>query len=433
MDALRSLSASMALAWHYGAPTTYEEPAEWRDEKYRLAPLQEVPRPALSLWQRAKAVGKVGFDALRDTIFGNPITGHDDRYPSLHTQRPWGQTVITITDPAMMAPILRHPRNDLPFGPSPIGAGLTQVVGPNLLSVSGEEHKKMAPAIFKKLTTIDSTALRRVQNHIDETLQRWSSSETPVNLAKEMPRLLVNAITLAIFGIEVPPESIDQIRESSPKREEALQHIAHLLHSVDSSVSINAIKALLIVARDTTTTPLLSAINEIQEKDQLSLRKVLGDNPLNCEVIDSILREAIRIAPPSTSQARITRHPCAIVGADGRLVKLLPARAIILCNHQIGQQDIRRWPRFPKHFLHLRFWSQTTEIAKSSRRMLPFSYGASRCMGKKLAELTFKKIFHTLLRNYSWEIVMPLVRHITPVSLRYMFGPTIKLKAVSSS
>ncbi|RIB26340.1 cytochrome P450 [Gigaspora rosea] len=176
---------------------------------------------------------------------------------------------------------------------------------------------------------------------------------------------------------------------------------------------IGQVMTLLVGGHDTTSTALSWALYFIAKTPDIQnrLRKELFDvstdrnhQPTIDELeqlkyLDCILKETLRIIPPVVA---LGRHPAKNEILDGYVIPkgtplLIPIYAI--------HHDPLVWGEDAEDFNPSRWINPEINSKISTSTFIPFSAGPKNCIGMKIAQLEFKAILSTLIRNFEFKVV----------------------------
>src|SRR5262245_10965677 len=155
--------------------------------------------------------------------------------------------------------------------------------------------------------------------------------------------------------------------------------------------------------------------------------RVAGDRPPRLEdlpaldLVDRVLREALRLYPPAWL---VGRRALADVEVGGRLV---PAGTIVVMSQWVVHRDPRWYPE-PERFDPDR-WLPVAADARPRFAFFPFGAGTRRCIGEGFAWMEAKLLLATLLRDWRFELDGP-VRPVPRITLRPGGGMPVTLRRV---
>ena len=117
-------------------------------------------------------------------------------------------------------------------------------------------------------------------------------------------------------------------------------------------------------------------------------------------LLESAVKEALRLHPPLILLLRVATHDLAVAGhriAAGRLVGASPA---------ISNRIPEDFPD-PDEFRPDRYAEPRQEDLANRWTWIPFGAGRHRCVGANFAMIQLKAIFSVLLRDFAFELAQP--------------------------
>ncbi|KAK2150111.1 hypothetical protein LSH36_423g02010 [Paralvinella palmiformis] len=152
------------------------------------------------------------------------------------------------------------------------------------------------------------------------------------------------------------------------------------------------------------------------------LRPVNYDDLKDCQLLDRVLKETLRLRPPIMTMMRMCKTEQNIMGYTipaGHQVCVSPTT-----NHRLPDT----WENFDQYDPD-RFLDKTGATSEEKFSYIPFGAGRHRCIGESFAYIQIKTIWATLLRLYEFELVDG---HFPEVNVRTMLHtplhPVIKYK-----
>ena len=166
---------------------------------------------------------------------------------------------------------------------------------------------------------------------------------------------------------------------------------------------------LLFAGHETLTSALASLCLLLAQYPEVSKRarreqQELKDQPLTLETLkqmpylDQILKEVLRVVPPTAGAFRIALQDCEYAGF--KIQKGWQMLYQITATHQ----DTSVYPD-PEQFDPDRFDKPRAEDKKKPFAYVPFGGGLRECIGKEFARLEIKIFAARLLREYHWELL----------------------------
>lgn len=367
------------------------------------------------------------------------------RFRSITTNHTLLKTVVLITDPNIMQAILRHERNE--SGPhAMISGGFTTdvaqlVLGQNLLSLEDKDHQQLRALVAPHLYRV-----KRFAGHMalfaNRVLDKCPELYRPGDF---FPKFMVEIVSgcylnytcnaeeitktietlLATVG---KSQQINQFREAQNRLEQFAKDApsSSLIDDIPSDQRLTFIKLMFFAGQDTTTALieylLLTLGHEKKWQDELytqwlSSKQSLSDFAESNSLLDLIIKESIRLHPPSFEQTRTVLQDIEL--DNGYLIK---AGSELHLMHYYSQREVRRWGQDASEFNPLRY-----ENPRSSHVSFPFSSGPTACLGRQFAVTFVKIILMTFISKYQWKSQTKIEGLEGKVALKIIPSPLIEL------
>lgn len=168
---------------------------------------------------------------------------------------------------------------------------------------------------------------------------------------------------------------------------------------------------ILLAGHDTTAHALswawylLTQHPELQQAAADEARAVAGDRPLSfadlprLQIIDTILRETLRLYPPAWWADRVSDQDCELGGYH------IPARTLVVFSAYVFQRDPQVFSR-PNDFVPERFQADASARIPDGA-YLPFGAGVHVCIGNTFALTEAKLILGAMAQHYSFRALAP--------------------------
>ncbi len=140
----------------------------------------------------------------------------------------------------------------------------------------------------------------------------------------------------------------------------------------------------------------VAELDDLYADDPEVSYQALREMPL----LESAIKEALRLHPPLILLLRVAKQPIALGGfhvATGKLVAVSPA---------VSNRIPEDFPQ-PSSFIPGRYLEPRREDLENPWTWIPFGAGKHRCVGAAFAVMQLKAIFSVLLRGWEFELAQP--------------------------
>ncbi|KAL8165165.1 UNVERIFIED_CONTAM: hypothetical protein K2H54_032245 [Gekko kuhli] len=238
---------------------------------------------------------------------------------------------------------------------------------------------------------------------------------------------------------------IQKRRQSLNRKDDMLQTLLDVTykdgrHLTDDEIAGLLIGLLLAGQHTSSTTSawlgfFLARDKSLQERCYMEQKAVRGDNfpPLHYDqlkdmsLLDSCLKETLRLRPPIMTMMRMARTPQTVAGytiPPGHQVCVSPT-----VNHILKDCWVENVSFKPDRYL------QDSPVAAGQKfAYIPFGAGRHRCIGENFAFVQMKTIWSTLLHLYEFDLVdgyFPTINYTTMIHTPN--NPVIRYKRRSRS
>jgi sterol 14-demethylase len=117
-------------------------------------------------------------------------------------------------------------------------------------------------------------------------------------------------------------------------------------------------------------------------------------------VLESALKEALRLHPPLVLLMRVAKQDVDIAG------HLVPAGTMVAASPAVSNRIAADFPE-PDRFDPSRYLEPRQEDLVNRWTWIPFGAGRHRCVGSAFAMMQLKAIFSVILRDYEFEMAQP--------------------------
>ncbi|XP_015264119.1 PREDICTED: lanosterol 14-alpha demethylase [Gekko japonicus] len=222
---------------------------------------------------------------------------------------------------------------------------------------------------------------------------------------------------------------IQKRRQSLKREDDMLQTLLDVTykdgrHLTDDEIAGLLIGLLLAGQHTSSTTSawlgfFLARDKSLQERCYMEQKAVRGDNipPLHYDqlkdmsLLDSCLKETLRLRPPIMTMMRMARTPQTVAGytiPPGHQVCVSPT-----VNHRLKDCWVENVNFKPDRYL------QDSPVAAGEKfAYIPFGAGRHRCIGENFAYVQIKTIWSTLLHLYEFDLVdgyFPTINYTTMI------------------
>ncbi|MCK0438442.1 cytochrome P450 [Gordonia alkaliphila] len=170
---------------------------------------------------------------------------------------------------------------------------------------------------------------------------------------------------------------------------------------------VNHMIFVLMAAHDTTTITMTQMAYRMAEHPGWQATARAQSMELNAEltyddlagmtVIDSIMKESLRMCPPVPAQPRMAIKDTQIRG------HFIPANTMVTIPQLANHRDPRYFTD-PDVFDPTRFGPDRAEDKGHRMAWMPFGGGVHKCIGLYFGQMEIKTIMHNLLRDYEWSV-----------------------------
>ncbi|MGL5865737.1 MAG: cytochrome P450 [Dermatophilaceae bacterium] len=158
----------------------------------------------------------------------------------------------------------------------------------------------------------------------------------------------------------------------------------------------------LIASHDTTTSAMIAAFYFLgkhpdwQERARAEAVAPGPPDPRSRHALDLVVKESIRLVPPSPIALRTTTKDTAVQG------RFIPAGQLVSVCTGVNQLIDDLWPR-PEQFDPDRFAPHRREDRAHRMAWVPFGGGVHKCIGMQFGMLKVVATLDALLRRYAWS------------------------------
>jgi sterol 14-demethylase len=117
-------------------------------------------------------------------------------------------------------------------------------------------------------------------------------------------------------------------------------------------------------------------------------------------VLESALKEALRLHPPLVLLMRVAKQDIDIAG------HVIPAGTMVAASPAVSNRIPDDFPE-PERFDPSRYREPRQEDLVNRWTWIPFGAGRHRCVGSAFAMMQLKAIFSVILRDYEFEMAQP--------------------------
>jgi len=117
-------------------------------------------------------------------------------------------------------------------------------------------------------------------------------------------------------------------------------------------------------------------------------------------VLESVLKETLRLHPPLILLMRVVAEPFEILGHE------IPVGTVVGVSPRVSNRDPLDFPQ-PESFDPGRYIDPRQEDLQNRWTWIPFGAGKHRCVGNAFAMMQMKAIFSIILRDYEFEMTQP--------------------------
>ena len=170
---------------------------------------------------------------------------------------------------------------------------------------------------------------------------------------------------------------------------------------------VNHMIFVLMAAHDTTTITMTQMAYRMAEHPGWQATARAQSMELNAELtyddlagmtmIDSIMKESLRMCPPVPAQPRMAIKDTQISG------HFIPANTMVTIPQLANHRDPRYFTD-PDVFDPTRFGPDRAEDKGHRMAWMPFGGGVHKCIGLYFGQMEIKTIMHNLLRDYEWSV-----------------------------
>ena len=170
---------------------------------------------------------------------------------------------------------------------------------------------------------------------------------------------------------------------------------------------VNHMIFVLMAAHDTTTITMTQMAYRMAEHPGWQATARAQSMELNAEltyddlagmtVIDSIMKESLRMCPPVPAQPRMAIKDTQIRG------HFIPANTMVTIPQLANHRDPWYFTD-PDVFDPTRFGPDRAEDKGHRMAWMPFGGGVHKCIGLYFGQMEIKTIMHNLLRDYEWSV-----------------------------
>ncbi|GAA4756792.1 cytochrome P450 [Gordonia alkaliphila] len=170
---------------------------------------------------------------------------------------------------------------------------------------------------------------------------------------------------------------------------------------------VNHMIFVLMAAHDTTTITMTQMAYRMAEHPEWQAQARAQSMELNAELtyddlagmtmIDSIMKESLRMCPPVPAQPRMAIKDTQISG------HFIPANTMVTIPQLANHRDPRYFTD-PDVFDPTRFGPDRAEDKGHRMAWMPFGGGVHKCIGLYFGQMEIKTIMHNLLRDYEWSV-----------------------------
>jgi sterol 14alpha-demethylase len=118
-------------------------------------------------------------------------------------------------------------------------------------------------------------------------------------------------------------------------------------------------------------------------------------------VLESVLKETLRLHPPLIILMRVAREELSLAG------RRIPAGALVAASPRVSNRIGEDFPD-PERFDPGRYIDPRQEDLQNRWTWIPFGAGRHRCVGNAFAMMQMKAIFSVLLRDFQFQAAQPL-------------------------
>jgi cytochrome P450 len=244
-------------------------------------------------------------------------------------------------------------------------------------------------------------------------------------------RRAVAQLDRIVFGI------IAQRRASSGERADLLSMLMHAQDEDGSRMTDRQLRdealTLILAGHETTalalswTWYLLATHPEVDARVHQEVRSVLGERPPDVDdlprlpYVEMVIKEALRLYPPTVEFGRETLRACEVAGYA------LPAGTNVMVTPWAVQRD-PRWFEEPDRFWPER-WADGLVQRLPRFAYFPFSGGPRVCLGQSFASMEAALVVATLVQRY--RLVLEPGTRVEPdpkLTLRLKYGLPLRLQ-----
>lgn len=170
---------------------------------------------------------------------------------------------------------------------------------------------------------------------------------------------------------------------------------------------VNHMIFVLMAAHDTSTITMTQMAYRMAEHPQWQVKAYeqsveLGplldyDDLADLTVLDSIMKESLRMCPPVPAQPRMAIKDTEVLGY------FIPKGTMVVIPQMSNHRDAEYFTR-PDHFDPERFSPERAEDKGHRMAWMPFGGGVHKCIGLYFGQMEIKTIMHNLLRDYEWSV-----------------------------
>jgi sterol 14-demethylase len=118
-------------------------------------------------------------------------------------------------------------------------------------------------------------------------------------------------------------------------------------------------------------------------------------------VLESVLKETLRLHPPLVILMRLAREEFELAG------RRIPAGVVVAASPWVSNRLGEDFPD-PERFDPGRYIDPRQEDLQNRWTWIPFGAGRHRCVGNAFAMMQMKAIFSVILRDFEFEAEQPL-------------------------
>ncbi|GAM24630.1 hypothetical protein SAMD00019534_078050 [Acytostelium subglobosum LB1] len=249
-----------------------------------------------------------------------------------------------------------------------------------------------------------SSSFTFILDEMTRPLRRFSRF-IPLPSDRKLNRLVTELEDIIVEAINKKKAHVGKVTRNDHELD-LLDHLLGMDIDMDQDEIISNVMTFLLAGHETSANALtfvlylLSTHQDIQEQLYQQLNEF--NSPLDCDLLEWVILETLRLYPPAPMVGRVTKHPVTLPTYSAKDITI-PAQGMVLVSVYSMHRNESVWMH-ANRFDPFRWATQSNNI-NNNYNYLPFSSGKRVCIGQKFTMMEAKIIIGNIIGHYmlTWD------------------------------